>query len=119
MKKTLLTLLFSLLLAAPAAPARQGGADKQLKLEVSAAKPSYFVGESLELTFTLRNLGANPAKGSFCMGMELYNPEVWYRKDGQQFMLFVGNFPAAADRFCQPEELTPQGRNPWTGACFT
>jgi hypothetical protein len=45
MKKLVLTLLFSLLLAASAATAQRGTDGKQLKLEMSAAKGSYFVGE--------------------------------------------------------------------------
>ena len=111
MKKLLLTLLFSLPLTPPAASARQDGGGKPLKLELSAARASYFVGEPLDLTFTLANLSQNPLRGSLCMGPELYNPEVWYRKAGQpKFLLFVGNFPAAADRYCHPEDLTPQGR---------
>lgn len=110
MKRLLLTLLFSLLLAPAAAPARPGD-PKQLKLELAAAKAGHFVGEPLDLTFTLTNLSAGPQKGNFCMGLELYNPEVWYRREGQpKFLLFVGNFPAAADRFCHPEELPAQGR---------
>jgi hypothetical protein len=74
-----------------------------------AAKASYFVGEPLDLTFTLRNVAANPVKGSFCMSLEHYNPEVWYRKQGQNFLLFVGNFPAASDTFCAPEDVAPNG----------
>ena len=118
MKKLLLTLVFSLLLAPHAATARQQGgggaaaaaaAGKQLKLEVSAGKSSYFTGEPLDLTFTLSNLAAAPATGNFCMGLELYNPEVWYRKGGQNFMLFVGNFPAASDAFCPPEAVPGNG----------
>lgn len=120
MKKLLLTLLFSLLLAPHAASARQqGGADaaaaaRRLKLEVSAGKSGYFVGEPLDLTFTLLNVAAAPATGNLCMGLELYNPEVWYRKGGQNFLLFVGNFPAASDAFCAPEVVPVNGNKSHT-----
>jgi len=108
-KRLLLTLLSSLLLAATAASARRGVAEKRLRLELSAPKAAYLVGEPLDLTFTLRNLSADPFKGSFCVGLEHYNPEVWYGKRGRNFLLFVGNFPAAADTVCAPQELAPNG----------
>jgi hypothetical protein len=94
--------------AAHVCAAQGAGAKGRLKLELAAAQPAQFVGEPVDLTFTLTNVSDEVVKGSLCMGLGLYNPEVWYRAKGaEKFMLYVGNFPAAADYLCPPEELAP------------
>lgn len=109
MRRTLI-LLVALLVGAQAAAQQPGaGAKERLRLEAAAEKTALFVGEPVDLTFTLRNVSEEAVKGSFCMGLDLYNPEVWYRRAGEQkFMLYVGNFPAAADYACLPEQLGPR-----------
>lgn len=114
--KRILILLVSLFIAAQVSAAQSADAKKHLKLEVAAAKATHFVGEPLDLTFTLRNVSGEVVKGNFCMGLDNYNPEVWYRrKSDEKFLLYVGNFTAASDYFCPPEELAPQSARSHAG----
>jgi hypothetical protein len=80
---------------------------KRLSLVAAAEKSSYIVGEPVDLTFSLSNVSDKTVEGNFCFGVDHYNPEVWYGKETQKPLLYVGNFPVAEDITCLPRELSP------------
>jgi len=75
--RTLLAELPPRRLLRPAAPLAD-----QLRLTITAHRPRYVVGEPLRLQLSLRNTGADPARGYFVLDPGSGELEIWFRLNG-------------------------------------
>lgn len=108
--KALLLLTTLLLCLAPPAPAQEMASAPLLILR--ADRESYFVGEPVDLTFTLRNTHRVKLRGRFELGFRLNNLKVNYRRGEASPLLFVSTvvkYTCAVDITIPPTELPPGG----------
>jgi hypothetical protein len=113
MSRASLLILFALILLLSQLPVRFGVKAQNLvpTFTISTDKTNYFVGEPVELNFTLVNNNNQPLRGYFDFGLEYKNPELWYQRSDQdapiRFISRLVDSVAAHDYISVPRIVEP------------